>query len=125
MNVDTLEKLRNAATLIDKFRNLESKEQEWLLELLSVGKTAVLALSLLDAIAQMPLTFKEIAIECECHPQTVSQVLNALSQGGLAIEMDKKSAYAPTGRPRKLAQKLLLEASFCPILRGIMGGMSL
>lgn len=106
MNVDTIERLRNIATLIGQFRNLEVEEQEWLLELLAVGKSAVLTLRILDAIANQPLTFKEIAIECECHPQTVSQILNAVADGGLAIQMEKKSAYAPTGRPRKLAQKV-------------------
>lgn len=105
MNVDTIERLRNTATLIEKFRNLESKEQEWLLELLSVGKSAVLTLNILDAIAHQPLTFKEIAKTCECHPQTVSQILNAVADGGIAIQMQKKTAYAPTGRPRKLVQK--------------------
>lgn len=105
MNVDTIERLRNAATLIEKFCNLEVKEQDWLLELLTVGKSAVLTLKILDAIAHQPLTFKEIAAECECHPQTVSQILNAVADGGINIQMEKKSAYAPTGRPRKLVQK--------------------
>lgn len=107
MNVDTIERLGNVATLIEKFRNLEVEEQEWLLELLTVGKSAVLTLNILDVIAQVPLTFKEIAVECECHPQTVSQILNAVADGGMAITMHRKSAYAPTGRPRKLVQKVI------------------
>lgn len=57
-----------------------------------------------DAIIN-PLTFEEIADICECNPQTASQILNALEQGGMNIQMDKASAYAPTGRPRKLARR--------------------
>ncbi|WP_317108173.1 hypothetical protein [Chroococcidiopsis sp. SAG 2025] len=73
--------------------------------MLLVGKSALLALRILDAIATRPLTFEEIAIECECHPQTVSQILNALADGDMTLQLDETSAFAPTGRPRKLARR--------------------
>lgn len=90
MNVDTLEKLRNVATLIEKFRNLELKEKEWLLELFSAGQSVVLTMTILDA---------------KVAPRTASQILNAVAEAGVAVQMNKKKAYAPTGRPRKLVQK--------------------
>lgn len=105
MNQETSFKLKNAALSIEKFRNLASNEQSLLLELLQVGKSALLALRILDAIASRPLTFEEIGADCSCHPQTVSQILNALAEGGVAVQMDGKTAYAPTGRPRKLARR--------------------
>ncbi|MBN3951899.1 MAG: hypothetical protein HWQ38_37735 [Nostoc sp. NMS7] len=101
----TADRLKEGALAIEKFRTLADPEQEWLMELLKVGKSAVLALKILDTISTNPLTFEEIAHICECNPQTVSQILNALEQGGMTIQMDETSAYAPTGRPRKLARR--------------------
>lgn len=101
----TADRLKEGALAIEKFRALADSEQEWLLELLKIGKSAVLALKILDAISTNPLAFDEIADICECNAQTVSQILNALEQGGMTIQMDKTSAYAPTGRPRKLARR--------------------
>ncbi|MEH1828230.1 MAG: helix-turn-helix domain-containing protein [Nostoc sp.] len=101
----TADRLKEGALAIEKFRTLADSEQEWLLELLKVGKSAILALKILDAISANPLTFEEIADICECNPQTVSQMLNALEQGGMTIQMDETSAYAPTGRLRKLVRR--------------------
>lgn len=105
MNQTTAKKLTTGARAIEQFRTLAEPEQEWLTQLLLVGKSALLALRILDAIAARPLTFEEIAIECECHPQTVSQILNALADGGMTLQLDETSAFAPTGRPRKLARR--------------------
>lgn len=99
----TSERLKDSALAIEKFRTLPDSEQEWLLPLL--GKSVLLAMRILDSIADNPLTFEEIAEICECSPQTASQVLNALEQGGMTIKLDKTSAFAPTGRPRKLVQR--------------------
>lgn len=105
MNKTTLTKLSNGAKVLEQFRHLADSEQEWLIEVLKVGKSALLALDILDAIASQPLTFEEIGRICECHPQTASQILNALVEGGMSLSLNDKSAYAPTGRPRKLAKK--------------------
>ncbi|MBD2771216.1 hypothetical protein [Iningainema tapete] len=105
MNKLTSEKLKSGALAIEKFRALQEREQEWLYELLSVGKSALLALKILDAISACPLSFEEIADECGCNSQTVSQVLNALIEGGTTIQLDAKCAYAPSGRSRKLARR--------------------
>lgn len=101
----TSDRLKGGALFIEKFRTLADSEQEWLMELLKVGKSALLALRILDAISDNPLTFEEIADICECNPQTVSQILNALEQGGMTIQLNEFSAFAPTGRLRKLARR--------------------
>ncbi|MBW4677664.1 MAG: hypothetical protein KME52_27795 [Desmonostoc geniculatum HA4340-LM1] len=103
MNRDTCQKLRDAALSIEKLRSLHDSEQEWLLPLL--GKSVLLALKILDAIAFDALTFEEIASECDCSKQAVSQILNALEQGGMSIQIQESSAFAPVGRLRKLAKR--------------------
>lgn len=80
MNQVTWLKLKDAALSIEKFRSLADSEQEWLLPLF--GKSVLLAIKILDTISANPLTFEEIASECDCSKMTVSQVLNALEQGG-------------------------------------------
>ena len=103
MNESTLEKLKAAAPDIEKFRNLHPDEQKWLIHLLS--PTTLAALNILDAIANQPMTFDEIGQICDRNPQTVSQTLNALAEGGVNIDFTEKTAFAPTGRPRKLARR--------------------
>ncbi|MBE9053674.1 winged helix-turn-helix transcriptional regulator [Nostocales cyanobacterium LEGE 11386] len=103
MNQSTIKKLKDNALAIEKFRTLADSEQEWLLPLFA--KSTILALKILDAIADNPLTFEEIAQICECSPQTVSQILNGLEQGGMTIQLDKLAAFAPKGRLRKLARR--------------------
>lgn len=101
----TADRLKSGALVLEKFRTLADSEQEWLMELLKIGKSAVLALRILDAISDNPLTFEEIAGICECNPQTVSQILNALELGGMSIELNEFSAFAPTSRLRKLVRR--------------------
>lgn len=88
---------------IEKFRCLHPTEQEWLLPMLSRGVKSTLAL--LDEIAEEKKTFEEIAAALGISPQTVTQKLNALLQGGIAIDLTETAAFAPTGRPRKLARR--------------------
>lgn len=107
MNQETVQKIKDAALNIEKFRNLAPSDQEWLVELLKIGSSVLLVHKILDAIAARPLSFSEIAADCDCHPQTVSQILNALAGAGVAIQLNGKTAYAPTGRPRKLAKAKL------------------
>lgn len=96
-------RLTEQALAIEKFRNLAPTEQEWLRPMLSRGFKSTLAL--LDEIAEERKTFEEIAMALEINPQTVTQKLNALLQGGIAIDLTGTAAYAPTGRPRKLARR--------------------
>jgi response regulator of citrate/malate metabolism len=103
MNSETTKKLVRLAPSIEKFRNLQPDEQEWLLPCLH--KTAKTALNILDAITQNPLTYQEIANECELHVNTVRQILYALNEGGCRISLDERTAFAPTGRPRNLARR--------------------
>ncbi|CAD5988669.1 hypothetical protein PCC9214_05435 (plasmid) [Planktothrix tepida] len=96
-------KLTEQAKLIAKFQELEQKEREWLFPLLSKGVRNTL--ELLDLISDRPLTFEEIATELDIHPTTVTQKLNALVAGGYPLALTDKTAFAETGRPRKLARK--------------------
>ena len=102
MNQDTLERLRIAAPSIEKFRRLSPEEQAWLTPLLSAA--VVSALGMLDAIEHEPLTFEEIGRITGRNPQTVAKILNVLSEK-IGINLTEKSAFAPTGRPRKLARR--------------------
>ena len=103
MNESTIERLIDAAQAIEKLRNLHSSEQQWLEPILT--KTTKTALNILDAIANTPLSYEEIADICELHPTTVRQILYALKDGGCNIDLSTKTAFAPTGRPRTLARR--------------------
>lgn len=103
MDEATRKRLVELALSIEKFRSLPTYEQEWLFPLLSRGIRGTL--EMLDTIADEKLTFEEIARELGKSPITVSQRLNALLQGGMALDMTGTAAYAPTGRPRKLARR--------------------
>ncbi len=103
MNQDTINRLKESAQSIEKFRNLHPQEQAWLEPLLH--QTVKTALNILDTIANNPLTYIEIADICELHPTSVKQILNALSEGGTNIDLSEKTAFAPTGRPRNLARR--------------------
>lgn len=97
------EKLREKAEAIAKFRELAIEEQEWLFPLLTQGIRNTL--ELLDLISETPLTYEEIASELGIHPSTVTQKLNALAEGGYPLDLAETTAYAVTGRPRKLARQ--------------------
>jgi response regulator of citrate/malate metabolism len=97
------ERLTNYAESYAKFLELEEKEREWLFPLLSRGtKTTI---QILELIAEQPMTFDELAAEVGCCATTVTQKLNALSKGGFGLEMTDTTAFAPTGRPRKLVRR--------------------
>jgi hypothetical protein len=50
--------------------------------------------------------FEEIADEMDMNPNTISQKLNALIDGGYSgITLIESTAFAPIGRCRKLARK--------------------
>ena len=91
------------AESIDNFRNLHPEEQDWLFPLLSKGFRSTI--ELLNLISHEAMTFEEIASALGINKQTVSQKLNALVLGGLLIQLTDTSAFAPTGRPRKLARR--------------------
>lgn len=102
------QKLEARADAIAKFRELTIEEQEWLLPLLPRGIRATL--ELLDIISEKPLTYEEIADELDIHITTVSQKLNALAAGGYPLDLTETTAFALTGRPRKLARKADIRA---------------
>lgn len=103
MDERTRNRLCENALAIEKFRCLDPKEKEWLLPLLNRGIHSTI--EMLDLIAEEKKTFEEIAQILGLHPHTIAQKLNALAQGGMAIDLTSSAAYAPTGRPRKLAKK--------------------
>jgi len=96
------EKLRSLAIAFVKFQELDNEEKDWLKPLLSKG--ILKTLDILDLIADRPLTFEEIAIELGINQCTVTQKLNALSEGGYPLVLTDKTAFSETGRPRKLAR---------------------
>lgn len=96
-------RLEDEAKAIEAFRSLDEEEQKWLMPLLRNGIKNTL--KILELIKEEELTFEEIANYLECHPHTVSQKLNALARGGCDIDLTDFSAYAPVGRPRKLARQ--------------------
>lgn len=108
MHREAIEKLREQGEAIAYFRDLHPDEQDKLWPLLSRGVKRTL--ELLDAIADQPRTYEELAAIAKCHPTTVSQKLNALSEF-IQIELGTNTAYAPVakhgGRPRRLARKSL------------------
>jgi predicted transcriptional regulator len=102
MNQDTIEHLKNATPEIIKFRGLAKNEQDWLYPLLQ--KRIRTALDLLSTIENKPRTYHEIAELTELNENTVKQILYALDEGGLRIQIvDRGKAYCPgTGRKRIL-----------------------
>lgn len=114
MDVKATQRLKERAEAIAGFRELAIEEQEWLFPLLSRGIRNTL--EMLDIISDQPLTFEEIAHELDLHPMSVSQKLNALAAGGYPIDLTENSAFAPTGRPRKLARQSDLKAKLQRII---------
>jgi predicted transcriptional regulator len=55
-------------------------------------------------IAEKSLTFEEIADEMDMNPNTITQKLNALIEGGYnGLTLTQTTAFSWTGRYRKLA----------------------
>ena len=103
MNTETTKRLTRIAPFIERFRNLHPDEQKWLEPMLKNNVRT--ALTILDSIAVAPMTYQSIADSLGLHPQTVCQMLNALAQVGCRINLKTSTAFAPTGRPRKLARR--------------------
>jgi predicted transcriptional regulator len=56
-------------------------------------------------IAEKPLTFEEIADEMDMNPNTITQKLNALIEGGYSgLTLTESAAFSWTGRHRRLAR---------------------
>lgn len=103
MNTQTIEKLQELAPAIERFRNLSPREQEWMAPLLApIVKSA---LNILDCIEEQELSYLEIANTCGMHPTSISQILNALADGGCSISFRSKAAFAPIGRSRTLIKR--------------------
>lgn len=102
MNKTTLAKLKLAAPQIEKYRQLDERDKEWLAPI--IDYSVLTAIDILSRIEEQPLTFEDIATLTGLHPTSVSQILNALS-GHITIDMSNGKAYAPVGRKRKLVTK--------------------
>jgi response regulator of citrate/malate metabolism len=95
-------KLTKLAKAIAKFQELEEEERYWLRPLLNKGIQSTL--DILDLIADRPLSFEEIATELGINQNTVTQKLNSLLEGGYPLTLTDQTAFAETGRPRKIAR---------------------
>jgi predicted transcriptional regulator len=91
------------AKAIEQFMELEASEREWIFPLLNRGVQS--SIEILELIAEKPLTFEEIAEEMDMNHNTISQKLNALIDGGYGLTLTESTAFAKTGRWRKLARQ--------------------
>ena len=95
--------LRVKAKAIEQFMELEAAEREWIFPLLNRGVQS--SIDILELIAEKPLTFEEIADEMDMNPNTITQKLNALIEGGYkGLTLTQTTAFSWTGRHRKLAR---------------------
>ncbi len=95
--------LRPKAKAIEQFMELEASEKEWLFPRLNPGVQS--SIEIIELISEKSLTFEEIADEMGMNPTTISQKLNALIEGGYSgLTLTESTAFAPTGRCRKLAR---------------------
>ena len=91
------------AQAIEQFMELEASEREWIFPLLNRGVQS--SIEILELIAEKPLTFEEIADEMDMNPNTITQKLNALIDGGYGgLTLTQTTAFSGTGRHRKLAR---------------------
>ncbi|MBW4598963.1 MAG: hypothetical protein KME29_04945 [Calothrix sp. FI2-JRJ7] len=99
-------RIEELALLIEKFRALDGKDQEWLRDLFKGDRTIISCLEILDLIENKSLSYYELANIMGCSPETVKQKLNAMISGGIAINQSRRKYKAPRGgRPRKLCNK--------------------
>jgi predicted transcriptional regulator len=92
------------AKAIEQFMELEPSEKEWIFPLLNRGVQS--SIEIIELIAEKPFTFEEIANEMDMNPNTISQKLNALIDGGYSgLTLTESTAFAKTGRCRKLARQ--------------------
>lgn len=95
--------LRAKAKAIEEFMNLESSERKWIFPLLNRGVQS--SIEILELIAEKPFTYNEIADEMDMNPNTITQKLNALIDGGYTgLTLTQTTAFSWTGRHRKLAR---------------------
>lgn len=91
------------AKAIEQFMELESSEREWIFPLLNRGVQS--SIEIIELIAKKPLTFEEIANKMEMNPNTITQKLNGLIDGGYSgLTLTHTTAFSWTGRHRKLAR---------------------
>ncbi|WP_017303697.1 HTH domain-containing protein [Spirulina subsalsa] len=105
MNKKTRKTLVDITPRLMEFRSLPQKTQEELFPLL--GAVAQSALQLIDLLESMgETTYEELAAQLGQNPQTISQKLHALIEGGYPIQLDERTAIAKTGRLRRTAKLL-------------------
>lgn len=100
MNSKTYAKIVSLTPMLVQFQHLEAGERAWLEPLLT--KSARTAIAILDKISQREMTYKEVGDDLNLNCQTAQQIINALSEGGVNIQIKAKAAQAATGRLRVL-----------------------
>jgi predicted transcriptional regulator len=108
MNTDICDRIKDLAPYIERFRELEEKEQAWLKELMKNGRTVLSCLELLGVIENQSLNYYELGDALNINWQTAKQKLNAMIAGGIAIKEERDGRFISPktgGRPRKLARK--------------------
>ncbi len=105
MNEDSVERLKKVAKHLNKFRDLDKEEQDWLIELLRHGRLVLSALNVLEAISEEALSYEEISEVTELHPNTIKQIICAISTDcDIDEQKTEKFISQHGGRPRKLKQ---------------------
>jgi hypothetical protein len=108
MNKDVVERIKDIAIYIDRFRELEPDEQSWLKELLKNGRLVLSLLEILENIETKGMTYYEIADQVGNSFHSIKQKLQALEEGGLDIRTGRDGRFISPkvgGRPRNLKRK--------------------
>jgi hypothetical protein len=100
----TVNRLTKLAPKIQQFIALHPSEQAWLYPLL--GRAEKRAIAILECIQGSYLTYEEIGNQTDTHPNTVKQILYALSNGGINLKVDSSNKWMTPqgGRNRKLTR---------------------
>ncbi|WP_334822187.1 ArsR family transcriptional regulator [Nostoc sp.] len=102
MDARLISRLEKLANFYYEFLSLSDEDQEWLSPGLSRSCTSTI--KLLKLVIERPYTFDELATETGMNSQSISQRLNALTKGGIPLDLSISGAFLPTGRPRKLVR---------------------
>ncbi|MBD6620151.1 hypothetical protein FNW02_31260 [Komarekiella sp. 'clone 1'] len=71
-----------------------------------IGRAERRAIAILECIQGIYLTYEEIGNQTDTHPNTVKQILYALSNGGINFQVDHSGKWMTPngGRNRKLTK---------------------
>jgi len=102
MDAKLINRLQKNAKFYYEFLSLDDADQEWLTPGLS--KSAISTIKILKLLLERAYTFEELASETGMNIQSISQRLNALSDGGIPLDLQQGGAFLKIGRTRKLAR---------------------